>query len=362
MTRPIVMVDLLFYTGTKGGMETYAREVYSRIHAADPDVEFVGYASRELAAAGAPWFPGRIVDSGISGESRIAWAVGEIFAVRRAAKRLGAALIHVPANFGPTGYGVPTVVTIHDLLAFRFPEYLPGAYGAALRWLIRRTARSARHVLTVSEASAADIRSFLRVHRVRTIPLAASPGHTPAAHRDGQRLLAVGNRMPHKGFELLLEALASMPSTSRPQLTITGSHGHDPLAPLVETLGLRDSVTLKGWLTNDELATAYATATAFVFPTRFEGFGLPVLEAMAAGCPVICADLPVLREVAGDAAYYCDASSAAGLAEAIMRVINDAALLRRLEDAGHVQAARFSWERTATDTRAAVVDALAAAA
>ena len=237
-----VLVDLLFYTGTKGGMESYAREVYSRLSPDDPDLEYVGLASRELAATDTSWFPGRVVDSGISGEDRVAWARGELFSLGGAARRHEADLVHCPANFGPWRSGVPVVLTVHDLLAFRHPEYVPGAYSRVLRWMIRVAARRASRILTVSRASRDDIVRYLGVpaERVVVTPLAGSrPGGDDAdagagagaIERREASLLAVGNRMPHKGFETLLEALARIDADERPRLTITGSHGDDPLAP-----------------------------------------------------------------------------------------------------------------------------------
>ena len=152
-----VLVDLLFFTGTKGGMESYVREVYSRLSPDDPDLEYVGFASSELAAADVSWFPGRVIDSGVSGEDRIAWARGELFSVARAARRHNADLVHCPANFGPWRSGVPVVLTIHDLLAFRHPEYVPGAYSGILRTMIRVAARAARRIITVSTATRDDL-------------------------------------------------------------------------------------------------------------------------------------------------------------------------------------------------------------
>jgi glycosyltransferase involved in cell wall biosynthesis len=359
-----VLVDLLFYTGTKGGMESYVREVYSRFAADDPDLEFVGWASTELAATDTSWFPGRVVDSGISGEDRVAWARGELVAVAGATRRLGADLVHCPANFGPWRSRVPVVLTVHDLLAFRHPEYVPGAYSRILRTMIRLAARTATRVLTVSRASRDDIVEFLRVRadRVVVTPLAGSRVAADtggAARRDG-RLLAVGNRMPHKGFETLLEALAMLDADERPHLVITGSHGDDPLAPVVDRLGLGDSVTLRGWLSRDELDGLYAESTALVFPTRFEGFGLPPLEAMARGCPVIVSDLPVMHEVAGDAAMYVDPTDPGGIADAIRSLIDSPAERERMSRAGLARAAEFSWDATAAATRAAHHDALSA--
>lgn len=355
-----VLVDLLFFTGRKGGMESYAREVYSRFMADDPELEYVAFASSELAAQGAPWFPGRVIDSGVSGEDRIAWARGELFAVSRAARRLGAHVVHCPANFGPLRSRVPVVLTVHDLLAFRHPGYVPGAYSRILRTMIRAAARTARRILTVSAASRDDIVEFLGVPagRVVVTPLAGSaPSAVEPIPRRPAQLLAIGNRMPHKGFETLLDALARIEPAHRPTLVITGSHGDDPLAPVVERLGLGGHVDLRGWLRPDELDRLYTESTALVFPTRFEGFGLPPLEAMSRGCPVIVSDLPVLHEVAGDAAVYVDPADPDAIARAIRAVLDTPAERERMSRAGLARAAAFSWERTAAATRTALLGA-----
>ncbi|HKH08962.1 MAG TPA: glycosyltransferase family 1 protein [Agromyces sp.] len=357
--RRRVLVDLVFFTGSKGGMESYAREVYSRLSRDDSELEYVAYVSSELATAGAPWFPGNLVDSGVRGEDRVAWARAELFRVARAARDLRADLVHCPANFGPWRSRVPVVLTVHDLLAFRHPEYVPGAYSRILRMMIRLAARSARRILTVSRASSDDIVSFLGVPRERIMvtPLAGSAAASAApGHRLDAQLLAVGNRMPHKGFETLLEALARIDPEHRPSLVITGSHGDDPLEPVVERLGLGEHVQLRGWLTRDELDRLYAESTALVFPTRFEGFGLPPLEAMSRGCPVIVSDLPVLHEVAGDAARYVDPADPDAIAQAVRAVLDSTAERERMSRAGLARAAEFSWERTAAATRDVLLD------
>ncbi|TFC19210.1 glycosyltransferase family 1 protein [Cryobacterium algoritolerans] len=361
-----VLVDLLFFTGRKGGMESYVREVYSRIEPGADGLEFLGLASRELAAELAGdtgWFPGEIVDSGISGENRIAWARGELFCVARFARRLGADLIHCPANLGPAWSPVPVVLTVHDLLPFRHPEYVPGAYSRVLRAMIRLAARGARRILTVSAASQGDIVRYLRVpeSRIDVVPLAGhGPGASPAPlPRLPRQLLAVGNRMPHKNFPMLLAALALVPEGTRPQLVVTGSHGDDPLAPVVATLGLKPWVSLRGWLHPDELDRLYAESSLIVFPTLFEGFGLPVLEAMSRGCPVVCADIPVLHEVAGDAAVYVSPHDAGALAATIGRLLDDPAELARRSNLGRDRARTYSWATTARDTVASLQRALA---
>ena len=361
---PLILVDLLFFTGKKGGMESYVREIYSRMPRENAGIRFIALASSELAAADTSWFPGDVIDSGISGENRVAWARGELFSVAGFARRHRASLIHCPANLGPIHSRIPVVMTIHDLLPFRHPEYVPGAYSLILRTLIRLGARTASRVLTISRASRTDIRRSLHIKRtpVDAIPLAGETlgtEVTPTTIRRTDQLLTVGNRMPHKNFSTLLTALTLLPEHTRPHLVITGSHGDDPLTQLVIELGLQKWVSLRGWLTSEELDALYSQSTLFVFPTYFEGFGLPVLEAMAHGCPVLCSDIPVLHEVAGNAAVYVDSHDAARLAESIGGLLSSPDELSRLATTGLDRAAEFTWDRTAKQTLASFQRVLA---
>ncbi|MFT3876818.1 MAG: glycosyltransferase family 1 protein [Propioniciclava sp.] len=356
-----ILVDLLFFTGTRGGMETVARRLYSSL----PDdvlgrVELVGLASRELARQGADWFPGELIDSRIPSSSAPVWAVAELLAGAWE-RRVRPDVIHSPANFGPWLTRAPRVVTIHDLLSFRHPEYVPGRLAAVQRALLRGTARAASRVITVSEASAADIVGYLGVApgKIDVVPPAGSGRHAEPGEREDRLLFSLGNRLPHKNFPLLLEALALIEPSARPGLVLPGGGAEDPLAPLVERLGLGGSVRLAGWLAQSEVDRLYARATALVFPTRFEGFGLPVLEAMSAGCPVLCSDLPVLREVGADAAAYVDTTSAERLAEAITALLADAPRRAELSASGIARAAEFSWEATARGTIASLERAAA---
>ena len=132
-------------------------------------------------------------------------------------------------------------------------------------------------------------------------------------------MLASGQRLPHKNWTGLIRALALLDEEVRPQLVITGARGEDPLRPLVDALGMHDWVTLKGWVDDDELAALKGRARAMAMPTLCEGFGLPVLEAMSIGLPVLASDIPVLREVGGDAALWFDPRSTRSIADALSR-------------------------------------------
>ncbi|KQR52181.1 hypothetical protein ASF88_11470 [Leifsonia sp. Leaf336] len=345
-----ILVDLLFLTGGKGGMESYVERLYGALPP-HPGLEFVGLASTESAARDLSWFPGEVIDSGVSGEDRVAWAIGELRAVPSWVRRTGADLVHSPANVGPARAPAPVVLTVHDVLPFLHPEWVPGRHGVALRWLVRRAARNAARVLTVSESSAEAIARTLRIpaERVVPIPLAGDPSAAQGLPVPTGRamVLSIGNRMPHKNVEILLHALALIPPDRRPRLAFTGGGEADPLRPLAARLGLESDVDLLGWLSTDELDSAFAQASVVAFPTRFEGFGLPVLEAMSRGRAVICSDLPVLHEVGGGAAVYVDPDDVGAWARAIEALANDRSERDRLGALGFAHAQDFSWERTA---------------
>lgn len=354
---PRVLVDLLSYSGTKGGMETYTRELYRELgHLGE--YEYVGYVSREGALLDLSWFPGEIVESGISGENRFVWAWGELTQVARAARRLNADLIHAPATLGPARTHVPTVVTMHDMLYWSHPEYMSTPlYTKPVKWMEKVAARNAARIITISPGSADEIVKYLHVARadLDVIPLA---GSTPfgvdrsLAGSEGAMILAMGNRRPHKNWDALIRAVALLPERDRPRLVITGGRGAvDPLMPVVEQLGVSRNVELRGWLDDDEVRHLYSTATALAIPSYAEGFSLPTLEAMSVGIPVLLSDIRVHRYVGGDAALYFDPDDHAALAELIRRVASDSAQAQRLTEAGYRRAAEFTWERTAIATK-----------
>lgn len=362
---PRILVDLLQTTGTKGGIEVYANELYSAIGALDTDHEWVGLASAELAATGADWFPGEIVNSGISGENRLAWARGELFAVDSAARRIGADLIHCPAMLGPWRSRTPIVLSIHDLLYFTNPELMRDKrLTAAVKWMEQRAAASADQIITISDVSAAAIRTHLGRESV-VIPLAPRSAvsieqgdHT----RRDDLFIAIGQRSPYKDFETVVRAWAHLPVQHRPTLVVTGSHGDDPLKPIVAELGLGDSVQLREWVSTEELRTLFGTATALVDSTIASGYSLPAVEAMAGGLPLIMADTPVFREVTGDAALYFAAATPASLAQSVEQLRADPALASTLAERGRARVAGLSWPDIAKRTVAVFDEVLAARA
>lgn len=365
MLEARVAVDLLYLTGRKGGTETYARGLFAALAEVAPGLTFVGITNTEVGDVAPQWFPGPVRRLPISGENRLAWGVAEAAAVGTVARRLRADLLHCPANFGPVLRRLPTVVTVHDLLPLKHPELVSPVIRHGVATLARASARAATRLLTDSQASADDITRLLRVppQRVDVVPLASSapsgdvPTTSPAT-TTRPVVLTTGNRLPHKNFEGLLQAWKQMAPGSRPLLVVPGSHSDDPLRSLVVELGLEADVDLRGWISSAELEGLYASAAAYVCPSLFEGFGLPVLEAMQRGCPVICSDIPVLREVGGEAVRYVDARSPEALAGAVLGVVHDQAERCRLIDAGRQRAGLFTWAATARRTAESYARAL----
>lgn len=357
MPRPLVLVDMLSYTGTKGGMETYTRELYRQLGRMDTGLDFVGLASKEGGALDLSWFPGEVIRSRISGENRFVWAFGELIGSSWHARRRGADLVHCPATLGPMRTSMPTVITLHDMLYWSHPELMTTPlYTRPVMWMERRGAANAARVVTDSQVSADEIVKYLDFPRERlhVVLLAAErPEEVPVVDRGAENLLlASGQRRPHKNWERLVRSMALVEEEVRPHLVITGGRGEDPLAAVVAETGMGEWVELRGWVEDDELRALRARARAMVFPTLAEGFGLPVLEAMAEGLPVLASDLPVLREVGGDAALWFDPLDLESIAGAIRTVSTRPELLPAMASAGLEQAALFSWERVAQETLA----------
>ncbi len=260
----------------------------------------------------------------------------------------------------------PTVVTIHDLSVLLYPQVHTLLHRLHLQWSLPRAARRAAAIIADAGSTKADIVAHLKVNpeRVHVIPLGVD--HTrfyPRPPREAQRrvnqtlgieppyILALGTLEPRKNLAAVLRAYARL-KRDAPPLIVAGARGWGEAAifDVAQALNLQGRIRITGYIPEDVLPDLYAGAQLFVYPSLYEGFGLPVLEAMACGAPVITSSTSSLPEVAGEAALLVNPSHPEELAEAMQRALEDEPLRDELRAKGPAQAARFSWERAARET------------
>jgi glycosyltransferase involved in cell wall biosynthesis len=294
-------------------------------------------------------------------------------------RKLGADLFHEPHYVLPLLLGTKSVVTIHDCIHLRFPEYLPnpGAIYYA-RFMMGSALRRAKVVFTVSEASKRDILHFFpktEPSRIHVVSNAIDADLLDAPDQDeldrvkeryqiAQRfILYAGNIKPHKNLPRLIEAFARLRATPGHEdvhLMIIGDEiGKTPeLRRRVESFRLRPFVRFFGFVPERTLAALYRLATVFVFPSQYEGFGLPPLEAMACGTPVVTSNVSSLPEVVGNAAVLVDPHDGEAIAVGLSRVLDDPAFAADLREKGQIQAKKFNWEDSARKTLSGYLEAL----
>lgn len=373
-----VGLNLLFLVpGETGGMEVYARELLPElVAAAPPGTDFTAFVNREAAqVGGGPWpelMPSVTVP--VRARNRLEWVRGEQQLLPRAAARAGVDLVHSLASTAPAWGRYRRVVTIHDLAYRLVPEAHLGVLGLGMRVLVPLAARRSDRVIVDASSTREDLHRLLHIDplKVDVVPLGlgtrprAEPmaeGELRARLHAGARpiVLSVSAKRPHKNLTRLLGAMALVPRERRPLLVLPGyrTPHEDELRRRTVELDLEGDVRLRGWVDADELEGLYAAADAFVFPSLMEGFGLPVLEAMARGVPVACSSRGSLAEVAGDAALLFDPESEPAIAAAITRLLEDRDEAERLRAAGRERAAHFSWAAAAAGTLASYAATLA---
>jgi glycosyltransferase involved in cell wall biosynthesis len=256
---------------------------------------------------------------------------------------------------------VPQVVVVHDVLPLRFPQEYPRQQHY-FRHLVPAVLRRARAVIAVSDSTKRDLVACygLAPATIHVVPNGCDgqrfhPGIAPEAvarkYQLGAYLLYVGNLLPHKNLPTLLRAFAAVAGRVPHRLVIAGKKDpryYPSLQAMAGALGLAERVLFLDYVPAEELPALYAGAAACILPSLYEGFGLPVLEAMACGTPVIAARRGALCEVAGEAAAWVEPSDAEAMAHAIEAVLQDPGLRRSLRAKGLQRAAAFSWRRTAT--------------
>jgi glycosyltransferase involved in cell wall biosynthesis len=363
------------------GVGTYVWNLLRRLPTIDPSTEYVAWYLHARSVFGGRRyfdgtgvrergvvFPSRLYDR----TARVGFPPAEVF---------GRADVVFGTNFvPPPTRRTPTVVTVHDLAFRLFPETAPQAVAWWRRAVERAIARAAA-VLVPSEATRRDLLGLYEVEpeRVETIPLGvdrsvyapADPERVRKVRRrfglEGPYLVVLG-RHQRKNLDGLLRAFAGVPDEARPRLVVTGAppwtpDGSDHDAPALAAIPprVRAQVSLVGYVTSADAAALLSGSLGLAYPTRYEGFGFPALEAMACGAPVLTSNVSALPELVGDDAVLVDPSDDASIAEGLVRLITDEPLRERLRTAGLARAVRYDWDETARATAAALERAAAGA-
>ena len=373
-TRPIrIGINGLLLSGQAGyrqsGIDRYLRGLLSALPDALPNGDLIVYAE-----AGAIDPEGRFdlqtaPSFTRSRALRIAW---EQTGLPRAASKDQLDLFHGTAFTLPNRLLSPGVVTIHDLAFLKWPEQVPKRRAAYLSRAVRSATKRAVRVIAVSEATKRDVVELLQIDpaRIDVTPLGVDPrfrrpcGEELVAFRQRNGLtrpfvLAVGTREPRKNLPALIRAFAAIAGDVPHELIHAGGAGWltGEIDRAIRETAIGDRIRFVDFVPHAELPRWYSAADCFVMPSLYEGFGLPLLEAMACGTPCLASDRSSLPEVGGDAAMY-SAADADSIAAALGTLLHDAELRHRLHEAGPPRAASFTWQRTAERTASSYRKAL----
>jgi glycosyltransferase involved in cell wall biosynthesis len=297
--------------------------------------------------------------------ARILW---EQLSLPRQARRERLDLLHSPVYAGPLIGRTPQIVTLHDLSFYLFPHLFPPARRAYLQRITRETTRRAAAVIAVSASTARDAVEILKLppDRVRVIPNGVNPDLRPPTTEHVASLRArlglpenyvlyLGTLEPRKNLPVLIQAYArARRSGIEHTLVLAGGKGwyDDPIYAAIQESGVAEHVLLPGYIPGDDLAALYGGAALFVYPSLYEGFGLPPLEAMACGVPVLVSNVSAVPEVVGSAGVTVNPREPEQIAAEMVALLGDQERRRLLASAGLERAALFSWENTARRTAA----------
>ncbi len=358
---------LYLIPGGVGGTEIYLRHLIAALGRIDRENRYFLFTNRETPP---DFFPVQAnfeaVSQPVKARMRPARLLWEQTGLPLAVRRLRLDVLFNPGFTAPVLCPCPQVTVFHDLQHKRHPEYFRWFELPFWRLFLWMAAHRSRLLVTPSEAAARDLLYYYSVPatRIRVVPEGVDPAFFEIA-RERQSaapepyLLCASTSHPHKGLVPLVRAFARV-RRGRPdlRLVITGVRGFHAHAveQAIAQEQLGEAVRLAGWVSRDELYKLFRHALAFVYPSTFEGFGLPVLEALAAGVPAACSDIEPLATLAGDAALRFPPGDESALADALDRLTADTALRARLAAAGPPQAAKFPWDQTARLTLAALRD------
>ena len=359
-------IDVSPLATRRTGVGNYCAHLVKHLAASAPDVELHGFSSG-LRAWNPVSEPGLSTGRHLRLPTRALYRLWDWTGLPKADRLLGGVDVFHGVNYVlPPLEHAKGVLTIHDLAFLRHPELCSPRIAGYFAQNIRRFAQQADAIIACSEATRRDISELLAISAERVITIYEGADHrfqpmdrAEATERvrktwniTGPYFVFVGAIEPRKNLTTLVEAFARVSQELPHHLVLAGGVGWraEPVFDAIERHGMNARVQRIGYVAHDDLPALYAAAEAMVFPSLYEGFGLPVIEAMACGCPVITADNSSLPEVAGEAGLLVQATDIEALANAMRRLATDAALRDFMRMAGLQQAGRFSWETTARQT------------
>ncbi|MGC2661555.1 MAG: glycosyltransferase family 1 protein [Bryobacteraceae bacterium] len=351
---------LYLLPGAVGGTEIYLRQLLRAIAQEDRENEYLVFTNRETGADLVPASPRfYYCPQELSAAFRPARILYEQLRLPARLKQERVDVLFNPGFTTPCFCGIPMVTVFHDLQHIRHPEHFKRVDLPFWQLLLWVAAKRSRRLIADSEATRNDILQHYRgvpPEHIVTIHLGVEEEFFRLARQIDDvspYLLCVSTLHPHKNIERLLHVFQKIHG-NRPtlRLVLPGVRGFNTerIEQLVETLQLASAVTITGWIPREELYRLYSGATLFVYPSTFEGFGLPVLEAMAARVPVACSAIPPLKEIAGDAALFFDPASESEIQSAIERLLDEPLAAQDLVSRGNIRARQFSWATTARKT------------
>ena len=373
--RKVIAINAHLLSGQqsyrRAGIHQYIFQILSQLPRFDKDIRFIVFANNTTELP--PNESMEFVGTSLPAERPLARILWEQLLWPPVLLRRRCDLLHSLAFVTPLWQPCPAVVTIYDLSFIYFPERYPAFRRHYLTSQTRRSCRSAQRVVAISESGRQDIHRLFGIpqERIDVVP----PGVTPAYHPrpaaeveafrqkeelPAQFLLHVGTLQPRKNLPVLLEALARL---NRPELLLVliGGKGwfFEEIFARIKALNLEQQVRFTGYITDEELPLWYNAATIFIFPSLYEGFGMPILEAIACGTPVIAADTSSIPEVVGNAARLFAPQDVDSLVEHIHTILDNPTLRNSMRESGLDQAQHFSWSHSGRQMVAVYEQALA---
>jgi len=362
--------------GEGGGIERYLRGLITAFRNVDQDNEFVVFTNRDNTGTFDIGDNFEECLAPISARFRPAKILWEQFVLPLQASRTDVDVLLSPGNICPLFAPCPSIVVIHDLIPFTWPDNFNKVELYSLKTLLLLTGRRATKIITVSNNSRKQIMDRLNIPHSRICVVHEACDERFLSHETsaeskqtikkrlgitGEFILCVSSTRPYKNIDRLLLAFNLLKEKSNIDhtLVITGPRGrhHGSILKMVRDLRLTQHVVLSGYIGNDDLPALYSAASVFVYPSLYEGFGLPVLESMACGTPVAAARSASLPEVLGDAGLLFDPYDPESIAAAIHQLIVDRSLRRECIAKGRKRVNLFSWDRVARSTLSVLTSA-----